>query len=70
MDSRVQTFFEGLQGKKVAFCGIGGSNLPLIRIFLEHGAKVQARDRRQREQLGDTARQLEELGAELCLGED
>lgn len=70
MDSRVKTFFESLQGKKVAFCGIGGSNLPLIRIFLEHGAKVQARDRRQREQLGDTAKQLEEMGAELCLGED
>lgn len=31
---------------------------------------MQARDRRQREQLGDTAKQLEEMGAELCLGED
>lgn len=69
MDSRVQTFFEGLNGKKVAFCGIGTSNLPLVQIFREHGAHVQARDRRTPEQLGETARQLQELGAELCLGE-
>lgn len=70
MDSRVQTFFNRLQGKRVAFCGIGGSNLPLVKMFAEHGALVRACDRRQREQLGETAEQLEALGAELCLGED
>ncbi|WP_101698479.1 UDP-N-acetylmuramoyl-L-alanine--D-glutamate ligase [Clostridium minihomine] len=69
MDSGVQTFFQGLSGKKVAFCGIGASNLPLIQMFSEHGALVQACDRRQREQLGETAQQLEQLGVELRLGE-
>ena len=29
MDRRIQAFFESVKGKTVAFCGIGGSNLPL-----------------------------------------
>ena len=62
-------FYDWIRGKRVAFCGIGGSNLPLIRIFAEKGALVTARDRRTREALGDTAGALERLGVRLCLGE-
>lgn len=67
-ESRVQRFFEGVRGKKVAFCGIGGSNLPLVRIFREKGSQVIACDRRTREQLGSTAEELEREGISLRLG--
>lgn len=57
-----------MRGKRVAFCGIGGSNLPLIKIFAERGAVVSARDRRGRQQLRQ-AGELEELGVRLVLGD-
>lgn len=63
-------FFEKLNGKKIAVCGIGISNTPLIKNFLEKGARVIACDRRTREQIGPVADELESEGAELKLGED
>lgn len=62
-------FFEKLNGKKIAMCGIGVSNTPLILRFLEKGARVVACDRRSREQIGETADMLEAKGAELKLGD-
>lgn len=63
-------FFEKLNGKKIAMCGIGVSNTPLILSFLEKGARVFACDRRTREQIGPLADTLEKAGAELKLGEN
>ena len=62
-------FFEQRKGKKIAMCGIGVSNTPLILDFLKKGAKVYACDRRSREMIGEIADTLEAEGAELCLGE-
>ena len=62
-------FFEQIKGKKIAMCGIGVSNTPLILEFLSKGAKVYACDRRSRELIGETADMLEKAGAELCLGD-
>ncbi len=62
-------FFEQIKGKKIAMCGIGVSNTPLILDFLKKGAKVYACDRRSREMIGDIANELEAAGAELCLGD-
>lgn len=62
-------FFEQIKGKKIAMCGIGVSNTPLILNFLKNGAKVYACDRRNRALLGEIANQLEEAGAELRLGD-
>ncbi len=62
-------FFEQINGKKIAMCGIGVSNTPLIFKFLERGARVFACDRRTREQIGAVADELEAKGAELRLGE-
>lgn len=62
-------FFGQIKGKKIAMCGIGVSNTPLILNFLKQGARVIACDRREREMLGDVAAQLEAAGAELKLGE-
>ena len=63
-------FFETLNGKKIAMCGIGVSNTPLILSFLEKGARVIACDRRTREQIGENADKLEAAGAELKLGDN
>ncbi len=62
-------FFKQIKGKKIAMCGIGVSNTPLILNFLNKGAKVYACDRRNRELLGDIADTLENAGAELRWGE-
>lgn len=62
-------FFSQIKGKKIAMCGIGVSNTPLILNFLKQGARVIACDRREREQIGKIADELENAGAELKLGE-
>ena len=62
-------FFSQLKGKKIAMCGIGVSNTPLILNFLKQGARVIACDRRERELIGSIADELEAAGAELKLGE-
>ena len=63
-------FFEQIKGKRIAMCGIGVSNTPLILNFLKKGAKVYACDRRNREMLGDIANELENAGAILRLGDN
>ncbi|MBQ1659184.1 MAG: UDP-N-acetylmuramoyl-L-alanine--D-glutamate ligase [Clostridia bacterium] len=70
MENNIQRFLEGLNGKTIALCGIGGSNLPLIQLFGKYGAKVLACDKRDREALGENAEKAEKAGAELRLGED
>ncbi len=67
--TKVQEFFENIRGKRVVICGIGINNTPVIRQFLKAGAVVTACDRRTREQLGDTAAELEAAGAALRLGD-
>ncbi len=62
-------FFESINGKRIAMCGIGVSNTPLIMNFLSKGATVYACDRRSREQIGAVADEIESAGAELRLGE-
>ena len=71
MDSNTKAarFFEGLKGKRVAFCGIGRSHMPLMGLFQQKGAVVSARDKRQLEDLGENGRQLQALGVKLHLGE-
>lgn len=68
MDCR--QFFNSLNTKRIAMCGIGISNTPLILKFLNMGARVFACDRRERAAIGELADRLEAAGAELRLGED
>ncbi len=70
MENNIKRFLEGLNGKTIALCGIGGSNLPLIQLFGKYGAKVLACDKREREALGENGALAEEYGAELRLGEN
>ena len=70
MNTTVNSFFNSVSGKTVAFIGIGTSNLPLIKQFAEKGAKVLACDRKDFEALGENGVKAKEYGAELILGED
>lgn len=63
-------FFSKINGKRIAVCGIGISNTPLIENFLSRGARVFACDRRTKEAIGAVADELEAKGAELRLGEN
>ena len=63
-------YLSGLKGKRVAVCGIGRNNLPVIRQLLGYGAVVTACDRRTREELGEVAEELTAAGVTLQLGED
>ncbi len=69
MNTSVNRFFEEIKGKTVAFIGIGTSNLPLIKLFADKGAKVKALDRKDFEALGENGVLAKEYGAELILGD-
>lgn len=62
-------FYTSLCGKKVAVCGIGRNNTPVVLQLLANGAQVTACDKRSRTELGETAELLERAGATLQLGE-
>ncbi len=62
-------FYASLSGKRVAVCGIGRNNTPVVLQLLAHGAEVTACDKRTRAELGETAELLTRAGATLQLGE-
>lgn len=64
-------YLDSLREKRVAIIGIGVSNTPLIRLMLQRGIRVTACDRADRAKFNNDAllTELEELGAELRLGE-
>ncbi len=70
MNISTSEFFDSIKGKTVAFIGIGTSNLPLIKLFAEKGAKVIACDRKSFDSLGENGVKAKEYGAELILGDD
>ena len=68
MENNIKRFLESVNGKTVAFCGIGGSNLPLIRLFKKYGANVLACDKRERDALGENGlgeNYLKDLNADI-----
>ncbi len=68
MNNKISEYFSSLKGKKVAFIGLGRSNLPLIKMFCDSGAIVYACDSREKDALGVNAQMAEDFGATLSLG--
>ena len=66
----LRDYIESLRHKTVAVIGIGVSNTPLLELLLTEGIRVTACDKRSREQMGEQAEHLEQLGCELHLGAD
>lgn len=65
----IQEFKKKAEGMKVAVVGIGVSNLPLVRMLNECGARLCIHDKRTPEQLGEVYGELVEMGADMVLGE-
>ena len=66
----LRDYIESLRHKTVAVIGIGVSNTPLLELLLAEGIRVTACDKRSREQMGEQAEHLEQLGCEMHLGAD
>ena len=69
MRSPLETYFTGLQGKRLIVLGLGVSNRPLVRLMLRYGCTVIGCDRTPREKLDAEVLELEALGCELRLGD-
>lgn len=65
----ISDYLSSLKGKTVSVIGIGISNQPLLELLLKNKISVTARDKADREALGEAALRLEALGARLILGD-
>lgn len=68
MTNNIEQFFKEIKNKKVAFCGIGKSNFPLIKMFKEKGIDVIACDSKERDKISGLAYNLESMGIMLKFG--
>ncbi|MEQ8154135.1 MAG: UDP-N-acetylmuramoyl-L-alanine--D-glutamate ligase [Clostridiaceae bacterium] len=62
-------FKKFINGKNVAVLGIGVSNIPLIELLVQLGAKVAAFDRKEENEIGDISEKFTTMGVKLVLGE-
>ena len=70
MNQYAVDFLKGLRGKRIAVCGIGRNNLPVVHQLMRYGAEVFACDRRQAADLGDAYAELTNAGVHWHLGDD
>ena len=63
-------YLQYIKDKNVGFLGIGRSNMPLIRILAAHGVRVTARDRKEKDKIGDFYKELESLKVTVKCGSD
>ena len=69
MKSPLESYFTGLQGKRLIVLGLGVSNRPLVKLMLRYGCTVIGCDRTPREKLDQEVLDLESLGCELRVGD-
>ena len=63
-------YLGNLKGKRVVVIGAGISNTPLIGALLAAGIETTVCDRQTREEIGDSVKQFEDIGAKLKLGDN
>ena len=66
----LKEYLASLKDRRVTVLGIGISNRPLLRLLASSGARVTARDKKDRAALGEICAELEGLGVTLTLGPD
>ena len=64
------SFFERFKDKYITLLGAGVSNRPLIKMLADAGAKVNVRDKKSIEGLGETGKALTSAGADFTVGEN
>lgn len=70
MTNKVKEYFDSVKGKKVAFIGLGRTNLPLIKMFCDAQAEVYACDSKTEDKIESEVAIAKSYGAKLSLGED
>ena len=68
--NKVHEYFNSVKDKKIAFIGLGRTNLPLIKMFCDAGAQVFACDSKTEDIIPDESAKAKSYGATLCLGTD
>lgn len=68
--TKLDEFKDSVRGRDITVIGIGISNLPLIKYLVSLGARVTARDKRDKTDLGANYNELEAIGVKFCLGND
>lgn len=68
MNTNAKNFFESIKNKTVAFCGLGKTNLPLIKLFREKKIRVIACDVSEEKHIAQELAVLRDLGVEVRLG--
>lgn len=74
MRTNADKFFENIKDKKVAFCGLGRSHIPVIKLFREKNIHVIACDSSEKinseKEMAKEIEKLKELGVEIRLGKN
>ena len=70
MSYKLNVFFKNCLNKKIAFIGMGVSNFESILLFLKKNIEVTILDKNNKEDLGENAKILENLGAKFVCGKD
>ena len=70
MMNRINEYFNSVKGKRIAFIGLGRTNLPLIKMFCDAKAVVFACDSKTEDKIAQEAAIAKQYGATLCLGAD
>ncbi len=70
MKKNITDFFNDIKGKKIAFCGLGVSNLPLVKLFTEKDMDILACDKVDENNVSNEILNLKNLGVKLKLGKD
>ncbi len=68
--TKLDEFKDSVRGRDITVIGIGISNLPLIKYLVSLGARVTARDKRDKTDLGANYNELEAIGVKFSLGND
>ena len=61
--------FDRLKTGRAAVCGLGVSNIPLVKFLLDMGVEVTARDKKPTDQADAEVLALADMGAKLILGD-
>lgn len=69
MNKIEQLLKKKFENKKAVLLGAGVSNTPLVEFLASFGAKIEVRDKKNKEQLGKTYEEMAACGAEFVLGE-
>lgn len=69
-NAKFEEFKKYVNGKSVCVVGVGISNLPLIKLLCENGARVTACDKKTEKEMGERAVELKKMGVILNCGEN